>query len=90
MNWKEWLTYNPYKKLWSLIGGRPWTYIARDIYHQAEYLWLVLLFTGGYFLGLSGLVSWRWFLVIMIGYTVGYIHGHFFWGKDYEPNQPGE
>ena len=90
MNWKNWLTYNPYKKLWSLFGGRPWTYISRDIYHKVEYLVLVTLFTGGFFLGYSGIISWKWFLIIMGVYTVGFIHGHFFWGKDYVENQPGE
>ena len=87
---KIWLRFSPYKKLWSLIGGRPWTYISRDIYHKAEYIWLVVIFIGGYAVGQSGLVNWKWFLVIMIAYTVGYIHGHFFWGRDYIPNQKGD
>ena len=90
MNWKEWLTYNPYKKLWSLIGGRPWTYITRDIYHKFEYVWLVGIFIGGYWVGQSGLVSWKWFLIIMAVYTLGYVHGHFFWGKKYIENQLGD
>ena len=90
INWKKWLTYDPYKKLWGLIGGRPWTYIARDIYHRAEYLWLVGIFIGGYAVGRGGLVNWKWFLVIMIAYTIGYIHGHFFWGTSYVENQKGD
>lgn len=90
MNWKQWLSFDPYKKLWSLIGGRPWTFISRDIYHKVEYLVLVSLFTGGFFLGLSNLISWKWFLIIVGVYTVGFIHGHFFWGKEYVENQPGE
>ncbi len=81
---------NIYKVLWSKIGGRPWTYIARDIYHKLEYLVLVSLFTGGYFLGKSELVSWKWFLIIMAAYTVGFIHGHFFWGTKYISDQKGE
>lgn len=76
-----------YKALWSRIGGRPWTYIARDIYHRLEYVVLVGLFVGGYLLGKSALVNGKWFLVIMAAYTIGYIHGHFFWGKEYVPNQ---
>ncbi len=79
-----------YKELWSRIGGRPWTYIARDVYHKLEYLILVNLFIGGYALGKSELVSFKWFLVIMAAYTIGYIHGHFFWGKAYIPNQQGD
>lgn len=90
MKWKKWLKYNPYKKLWSLIGGRPWTYISRDLYHRFEYLVLVSIFTGGYFLGLCDLVSYKWFLIIMAGYTIGFIHGHFFWGSEYIENQQGE
>ena len=89
MNWKQWLTFDPYKKLWSLIGGRPWTYISRDIYHKGEYVILVSLFTGGFFLGHLGIVSVKWFIVLMIIYTIGFIHGHFFWGKDYIENQEG-
>jgi len=76
-----------YKVLWSRIGGRPWTYIARDIYHRVEYLVLVCLFIGGYAVGQSHLAGWKWFLVIISAYTMGYIHGHFFWGKDYIPGQ---
>jgi hypothetical protein len=80
---------NFYKMLWSKIGGRPWTFIARDIYHRIEYLVLVSLFIGGYALGQSWLVNWKWFLVIIAAYTTGYIHGHFFWGKEYIPGQRG-
>ena len=87
MNWKKWLGYNVYKKLWSILGGRPWTYIARDLYHQFEYVWLVSIFVGGFAVGISGRVSWKWFLIIMIAYTVGYIHGHFFWGTTYTPDE---
>jgi len=78
--WKE-LKANPYKFLWSRIGGRPWTYISRDIYHKVEYIVMVSLFSGGFFLGLSGLLSWKWFLVLIGAYTIGFIHGHFFWGR---------
>jgi len=51
---------------------------------------LVSLFTGGYFLGDSGLVSWKWFLIIMAAYTIGFVHGHFFWGTKYIADQQGE
>ena len=78
-----------YEWLWTRIGGRPWTYIARDIYHKIEYLALVSIFIGGFALGYSGLVSWKWLLVIMSAYTIGYIHGHFFWGTKYKPGQEG-
>lgn len=76
-----------YKWWWSRIGGRPWTYIARDIYHRGEYLILVSLFAGGFLVGHCDLVNWKWLGVLMTVYTIGFIHGHFFWGKDYIPNQ---
>ena len=90
MNWKKWLSYDPYKKLWSLIGGRPWTYISRDIYHKVEYVVLVGLFTLGYTVGHEMEISWKVFLIGIAVYSVGFIHGHFFWGRDYIPNQQGE
>ena len=93
----EWLKYqwakfkvNPYRYLYSKIGGRPWTYISRDIYHQVEYLILTALFIGGFALGKSGLVSWKWLLCILGAYTLGFIHGHFFWGKEYIEDEQGE
>jgi len=81
---------NLYRWLWTRIGGRPWTYISRDIYHELEYLVLVSIFIGGFWLGRSELVSWKWFLVILAAYTIGYIHGHSFWGTKYIPNQQGD
>jgi hypothetical protein len=79
-----------YKWLWSHVGGRPWTYISRDIYHNVEYLILVSLFVGGFALAKSDLVSWKWFMVIMAAYTIGFMHGHFFWGTKYIPGQQGD
>lgn len=85
----EWLS-RAYKFLWKRIGGRPWTYISRDFYHQFEYAVLVGLVAGGFWLGKSGQISWNWFLVIIAVYTVGYIHGHFFWGKEWKKGQGGD
>ena len=81
---------NIYKAIWSRIGGRPWTYISRDIYHKFEYIVLVSLFAGGFALGFSGLIGWKWLLVLLAVYTLGFIHGHFFWGKEYIPGQGRE
>lgn len=78
-----------YRWWWTRIGGRPWTFISRDIYHKVEYLILVSLFASGFFLGYSSLITWKWFLIIMAAYTIGFIHGHFFWGKEYIPGQQG-
>lgn len=81
--------YNSYKWWWSRLGSRPWTNISRDIYHQVEYVVLVGLVTVGYLAGKAD-ISWRWFLVVMAVYTLGYIHGHFFWGTKYIKNQEGK
>ena len=81
---------NIYRWIWSHTTRRPFTYVARDIYHKLEYIWLVGLFIGGFAVGSSGLVSWKWLLVIMAAYTIGYIHGHFFWGKEYIEGEEGE
>ena len=48
---------------------------------------LVSLFLGGYAVGISGLVVWKWCLVILAAYTIGYLHGHFFWGTKYIEGQ---
>lgn len=38
---REWLSYDLYKKLWSVVGKRHWTYIIRDFYHHHP---LIVLF----------------------------------------------
>jgi hypothetical protein len=40
-----------YESLWSRLGGRPWTYIIRDSYHQRPLLWLALTTGIGVLLG---------------------------------------
>lgn len=79
-----------YEWLYTRIGGRRWTYIARDAYHKFEYGVLVSLFVSGFALGWSGLVSWKWLLVLLGAYTIGFIHGHFFWGTPYREGQEGK
>jgi len=84
---KEWWKYNIYKKLYSIVGGRPWTWITQDVWHQFEYIMQVAWF----FIGI-GIFIWQgWFgvLLFFMFYTFGYINGHFFWGKKYIPNQGG-
>lgn len=67
-----------YKWLWSKIGGRPWTYIYRDIWHKYEWFpQMQWLFTGAIAYWLGG---WKGLLVAVALYTYGYINGHFFWG----------
>lgn len=79
---------NIYKWLWSKIGGRPWTYITRDIWHNLEYLPIFFIFTAGYLLGKY--TGWMTLLVVFIAFTIGYIFGHFFWGTSYIPGQKGD
>ena len=74
-----------YKALWSRIGGRPWTYILRDTWHQYEGLWILGLIAAGgvgtHFFGLSRVLQGLGM------FTVGYIFGHLFWGTRYLPGQ---
>lgn len=93
MNWKEWLKYNPYKKLWSLVIGRPWTYFSRDVYHQVEYVVLMIcLFTGfftGYYWARYDVCLW-WLAALWGVSTIWFILGHFFWGRKYIKGQQGD
>ena len=76
-----------YRALWSIIGGRPWSYILRDIWHKYEGLCIIVLVAIGAMLG-----QWLWQLVfwLLLVFALGYIAGHLFWGKKYIPNQQGE
>ena len=88
MNWKKWLGYNLYKKLWSPIGGRPWTYIWRDIYHEAEWLiQMIWLFIG---IGIFYFLGWWGVLGFTLVYTFGYINGHLHWGTKWIKGQQGQ
>ena len=79
---------NPYKMLWSVIGGRPWTYITRDLWHKAEILWIIGLIAVGVWMGhnLNWLEDLRW-MGVFVG---GFIFGHFFWGRKYIAGQRGQ
>ena len=100
MNLKQWLKYNPYRKLWSLIGGRKWTFIIRDVWHQAAYFmqafWFYLGVTS--FVLVNNFISpdshdfnlWTVLKIMTIPwgiYTLGYLNGHFFFGKKYQKGQ---
>jgi len=84
MNWKDWLSYDPYKKLW-FWAGRPFTYIIRDVWHKAEFVWIVVLIAIGVTLGHH--YDWIAILRIMGIFTLGFIFGHLFWGKEYIEGQ---
>ena len=84
--WKEFWA-NPYKFLWSRVGGRPWTFIIRDLWHKAEFVWIIGLIAVGVWMGHN--LDWMRVLEIMGIFTVGFIFGHFFWGRAYIPDQEG-
>ena len=87
MIWEEWIAYSPYKKLWSLIGGRPWTFILRDLWHKAEFVWIIGLICIGVAIG--HYLDWIKVLIVLGIFTVGFIVGHLFWGRKYIPGQEG-
>ncbi len=73
-----------YRFIWSRIGGRPWTFILRDIWHKFEGLCIISLIAIGALLG-----HWLWEVIfwLLLVFAIGYIAGHLFWGKKYIPNQ---
>ena len=87
--WKRWLTFSPYKKLWSLTPiGRPFTFWLRDLWHKFEIVWIIGLIAIGVWMGHN--FEWLEVLKIMGIFTIGYIAGHLFWGRTYIPNQHGK
>jgi hypothetical protein len=77
-----------YRWLWSRIGGRPWTYILRDVYHEAEWLIQTIWYLIGMLVGMA--VGWQVALIIWLIYTFGYINGHLFWGTRWIKGQKGD
>ena len=78
-----------YKWIWSHTPiNRPFTYWLRDLWHRFEFIWIIGLVAIGVFLGHH--FDWLSILRIMGIFTIGYITGHLFWGKEYIPNQGGE
>ncbi len=70
-----------YKKLWSRIGGRKWTWIVRDTWHKLEGIWIIGLVAIGAALG-----DWFGIIPVLGGlgiFCVGYTFGHFFWGRSW-------
>jgi hypothetical protein len=65
-----------YEKLWSRVGGKPWTEIVREDQKNAPLLYLLI------FLGLGillvRLAGKNWWL-ILVGLLVGILCGHFWW-----------
>ena len=44
-----------YQRLWTRLGGRPWTCILRDTWHKLEGLWIIGFVAVGALLG-----HWLW------------------------------
>ena len=74
--------------LWGRLGGRPWTFLIRDTWHKAEFVWIVGLIAVGVVLGHH--FNWIAILEIMGIFTIGFIGGHLMWGKAYIPGQEGK
>ena len=82
--WREFLA-NPYKFLWSRIGGRKWTHIWRDIYHTAP----VIIQTLWFLMGVLVYSQFGWYGVGVFWaiYLFGFLEGHFHWGKKWIKGQ---
>ena len=77
-----------YKWLWSRVGGRPWTYILRDAWDNAEFFWIVGLVSLGIWLG--HIYSWHTVLIGWLIFSAGYVFGHLFWETKHIPGQEGK
>jgi hypothetical protein len=77
-----------YRRLYRRFGGRPWTYILRDIWHELEYLPGCLLFASGFAAG--RFFGWEALLAGWAVFTFGYIAGHLFWGTPWRRGQADE
>jgi len=79
---------NIYKRIYTVIGGRPWTYITRDARQKYPLPWqlglaIIMILIGHYFWG-SGLAKFGG------GVLLGILMGHFWWGTPYQEGQGGE
>ncbi len=88
MNWRKWMGFGLYQKLWSLIGGRPWTFIWRDIYHSAPIVVQVVWFMIG--VAIYQWQGWRGVAIFWPIYMLGFVGGHFHWGKGWIKGQRGK
>lgn len=65
-----------YKKLWSQVGGKPWTELIREDQKRAPLLFMLI------FLGLGILVTrftGKYWWQLLLALLVGIIIGHVFW-----------
>jgi len=71
---------------------RPFTYIMRDLYHQAAGFVVPTLGFGFTAVGIwlaSAFPEWKWviFGLVAAGWFPGALVAHLFWGKDYVPGE---
>lgn len=69
---------NIYRRIYSKIGGRPWTYIIRDARQKYPTPWmlgvmLVSATIGQFFWGQE-------LLILFAGILIGILWGHLWWG----------
>lgn len=65
-----------YKALWSRLGGRPWTYIARDLNREWPLLFPLVFLSIGIAIGRIAKKHW-WKILLAI--LAGIVIGHIFW-----------
>lgn len=64
---------------------RPFTFVLRDLWHKFEIVWIVGLVCLGVWLGHN--FDWKVVTEIILIFSLGYITGHLFWGRDYIEGQ---
>ena len=71
----EWLG-KLYEKMWSKVGGRPWTEIVRDDQRRSPMVFLLIFLGLGILVGrLAGKYWWK----LLLGFLMGLLCGHFWW-----------
>ena len=65
-----------YEKLWSKVGGKPWTEIVREDQQHSPLLYLLVFLALGILL--ARLAGKNWWL-ILVGFLAGILCGHFWW-----------
>ena len=65
-----------YQRLWSQVGGRPWTEIVRDDQRRTPLLYMLVFLALGI---LVGKLAARYWWQILLGFLVGVLCGHFWW-----------
>jgi len=67
---------NLYRRLWTAVGGRPWTEIVREDQKRSPLVFLVVFLGLGVLVGkLAGRYWWQ----IVLGFLLGIVCGHFWW-----------